>query len=302
MAMLKREGGDGPVHTLSGECLVGRSRRADLRLDDREVSGNHAQIRWTGERWELLDLGSRNGTFLDGRRLEAGERVHLARGSALGFGALVPRWLLADDGPPLAAAECLSEERWVRAEGGLIDLSDDPPVSVYTDPDGAWVIERGGDTEPATPLQTIEAGGATWRLHLPEGIAGTWEAGGPSAVLLDLRFRVSRDEEYVALRGLWRGGEVDLGDKVHNYLLLTLARARLEDREAGSSEGEEGWRDVETLLGMLRIEEGRLNVDIYRARKAAGRAGVDDAAGMVERRRYKRLLRLGPSSFTIEVI
>jgi hypothetical protein len=297
MATLKQA--EGRTFTPGGDCLIGRSRRADLKLDRREVSHNHAQLRWTGERWELWDLGSRNGTFLDGRRLEPAERVALARGSSLSFGALEPCWSVVEDGPPIAAARSVDDERWIRAEGGLLTLAADPPVSVYHSAEGDWVLERSGGSEPVENLQVVDVGGTRWRLHLPEGVVGTWEASRPIVGLLRLRFQVSRDEEFVALSGGWSGGALDLGAKAHNYLLLTLARARLEDREAGCAPSEEGWRDVETLLQMLRFEESRLNVDIFRARKAAGEAGVEDAANIVERRRYKRLLRLGTASFTI---
>jgi len=300
MGTLQREG-DGPPHPLGGECLVGRSRRSDLRLEAPEVSSNHAQIRWTSQGWEVTDLGSRNGTFLDGQRLTSGERVALRKGSALSFGAQAPRWLMSSDSAPAAAATSLRDGRRIGAEGGLIALSDTPPVSVYQDSEGAWVIDSGGELAPAEDLQVVELGGEAWRLALPDATAHTLEARLPSVSLLRLEFGVSRNEEYVTLRAQWAGGVVELGEKAHNYLLLTLARIRLRDRDAGdSSPGEEGWVDVDTLLSMLRVEESRLNVDIYRARKEAGHVGIEDAANLVERRRYKRQLRLGPDRITIE--
>ena len=36
------------------------------------VSVNHAQLRWTGSGWEVRDLMSSNGTWLDGRLLPLG--------------------------------------------------------------------------------------------------------------------------------------------------------------------------------------------------------------------------------------
>lgn len=41
----------------------------DIVLDDDYVSGEHAQLTWDGHRWWLEDLGSTNGTWLDGRSL-----------------------------------------------------------------------------------------------------------------------------------------------------------------------------------------------------------------------------------------
>ena len=53
---------DGPAAPL----LIGR-RRGDLVLDDALVSGTHAQIIPRDEGWVIQDLGSTNGTLVDGR-------------------------------------------------------------------------------------------------------------------------------------------------------------------------------------------------------------------------------------------
>ena len=52
--------------------VVGRSSACDLRLDDPErlASSRHAEISLSGDCTHVTDLGSRNGTFLDGERLE----------------------------------------------------------------------------------------------------------------------------------------------------------------------------------------------------------------------------------------
>jgi DNA-binding NtrC family response regulator len=49
-------------------CTVGRSD-CDLRLDDREVSALHCELVATEEGVRLRDLGSRNGTFIEGVRV-----------------------------------------------------------------------------------------------------------------------------------------------------------------------------------------------------------------------------------------
>jgi FHA domain len=49
------------------EHLIGRGPQCALRLADKNyVSSQHAVIRWSGNGWEALDRGSRNGTRLDG--------------------------------------------------------------------------------------------------------------------------------------------------------------------------------------------------------------------------------------------
>jgi S1-C subfamily serine protease len=52
--------------------VIGREEGCDLVLgDDAEASRRHAEIRRSGDAWEIEDLGSRNGTFVDGTRIEA---------------------------------------------------------------------------------------------------------------------------------------------------------------------------------------------------------------------------------------
>jgi hypothetical protein len=52
---------------------MGRSRQCDVMVDDPNVSRNHAEIRPRGGSWVLTDLGSTNGSRLNGRRLEGPE-------------------------------------------------------------------------------------------------------------------------------------------------------------------------------------------------------------------------------------
>jgi len=49
---------------------IGRSLRTEVRLVDTEVSRRHAQLRRDNDHFLLLDLGSSNGTFLNGKRVE----------------------------------------------------------------------------------------------------------------------------------------------------------------------------------------------------------------------------------------
>ena len=52
---------------------VGRSRQCDVTLDDPNVSRTHAEIRPRGGSWVFTDLGSTNGSRLNGRRLDGPE-------------------------------------------------------------------------------------------------------------------------------------------------------------------------------------------------------------------------------------
>lgn len=62
---------------------IGRWQANNIVLDSREVSRQHAQIRRAAGRYLLEDCGSKNGTYLNGRRLadaeplQDGDRIHI---------------------------------------------------------------------------------------------------------------------------------------------------------------------------------------------------------------------------------
>jgi len=62
-------------HTVVGPAgaTIGRSRQCDVVLDDPNVSRQHAEIRPRGGSWVLSDLGSTNGSLLNGRRIGGSE-------------------------------------------------------------------------------------------------------------------------------------------------------------------------------------------------------------------------------------
>ena len=61
---------------------IGRLDTCDVVLDDPTVSRNHAEVRRDGEGFEVVDLGSRNGTKVNGygivrQRLADGDEIHI---------------------------------------------------------------------------------------------------------------------------------------------------------------------------------------------------------------------------------
>jgi hypothetical protein len=56
-------------------ATLGRSRQCDVVLADPNVSRQHAEIRPRGGSWVLTDLGSTNGTLLNGRRIDHPEVI-----------------------------------------------------------------------------------------------------------------------------------------------------------------------------------------------------------------------------------
>jgi pSer/pThr/pTyr-binding forkhead associated (FHA) protein len=59
-------------------------------IDDRTVSRHHATIRHEGAFWVLVDLGSTNGTRVNGKRIDG--RAVIKPGDEIGFGAARARF------------------------------------------------------------------------------------------------------------------------------------------------------------------------------------------------------------------
>jgi hypothetical protein len=63
-----------PLETLTaGRLLLGRSSACQLVFADDTVSRRHAELRVADGRWILRDLGSSNGTWVNGRRVMEAE-------------------------------------------------------------------------------------------------------------------------------------------------------------------------------------------------------------------------------------
>lgn len=64
--------------------VVGREEGADVLIDNPSVSRRHAEIRLTDDGWVVEDLGSSNGTFIEGRKIDHAQSIGL--GDEIGFG------------------------------------------------------------------------------------------------------------------------------------------------------------------------------------------------------------------------
>jgi DNA-binding CsgD family transcriptional regulator len=65
--------------------VVGRSPICDVRIEHPSVSRTHADIRFGRGIWLIRDLGSKNGTFVDGERID---HAALESGSTVRFGCV----------------------------------------------------------------------------------------------------------------------------------------------------------------------------------------------------------------------
>ena len=68
----------GTVFDVGGGATMGRSDGAEIRVDDPFASSAHARIFLRGDYMHVEDMGSTNGTYLNGRQVKTAERLKVA--------------------------------------------------------------------------------------------------------------------------------------------------------------------------------------------------------------------------------
>ena len=168
-----------------------------------------------------------------------------------------------------------------------------------------WIIENDDGEAVLEDRQVIEVGGARWMVLVPPAHADLVATTALGSALLpalqdaSLRFTVSTDEEHVTLRIISNGKVHDTKPRTHHYLLLTMARQRLADMEAGVADSEAGWLHADDLQRMLRMDRRALNTQVFRARRQLGELDLDGTGEIIERRDPARQLRIGAKDIQI---
>jgi len=95
-------------------AILGRRVDADVVIDDVSVSRRHAQLIRRGDAWYVADIGSRNGTTLNGQPVT--REVRLSDGDTLELGeaclTVQLRSPQATDGPPEPPAAVVPAPSW----------------------------------------------------------------------------------------------------------------------------------------------------------------------------------------------
>lgn len=154
--------------------------------------------------------------------------------------------------------------------------------------DEGAVVHFGRCTDPWTVVST--AAPLTGDVSVTAAASLALEA-------LTVHFVVSTDEEHVSWSVEQGGQSVSLGDRVHTYLLLTLARQRLHDADV--PEPARGWCYADELARRLGITPEVMKVYVYRARRQLDEAGVHGAGGLLERRAATNQIRLATDRIVI---
>lgn len=69
LGQMKPLGGGDPIPLKKKELIIGRRPSCDIRLDFEKVSGRHCVLSYINGTWHVRDLGSTNGTKINGQKL-----------------------------------------------------------------------------------------------------------------------------------------------------------------------------------------------------------------------------------------
>lgn len=136
------------------EMVVGRDPACDCVLEFPMISGRHARMFRSGKEIRIEDLGSANGTFLNGQRIEG--PVAVAAGDLVGLGSYtlvlnvdpVPG---TDTPAPLAAGRAQEPSGLAQELARLLDPPWRPAALLVQAPVLAIAIARGADVAVAPP-------------------------------------------------------------------------------------------------------------------------------------------------------
>lgn len=313
---------------------VGRAPDNDLVLPETTVSGFHACIQWRDGAFFLKDLGSSNGTTLDGEPVSGWTR--LDAGAVVGFGP-DSRWSVEHLEQPKAtatavhlvrsveggAAHPVREDRLTFGSGADCDVStssgrpglhavlfqEDDQLLVT--PVGATEVTVGGApvdaSEPAVlqPGTTFVVAGRSYELVLnpaaTAAIAATAQSGVTRRAYLGVQLRlIDRGDFGDIVVTDARGGHRFEDQELRFSLLQVLARDLLD-----TPSDEPGWMDDERLRlgiwGRRALETqatSTLAKLIHDTRAMLARRGVDGL--FIEKKRGRTRLRLDSGSVALE--
>ena len=312
MASLRSENRVSNIYLLAHHKFGRMKHSVDTCLSEPSVSRIHTIVEWDGEYWKVFDL-SRNGTWLNGHKLDKGQRYTLKPGDKLNFGRDdLYGYLVTDVAAPcdyLITADLGSEnqtEAVTLNPYNLLPNDERPEIALYLDySQTQWFLEPMEASEFKARIvnegEIVSFSNQRWKLCYNRPEEATTALGKDICQLQELHFQflVSLDEESTQLILRTQQREIDLGLRSHHYLTLTLARQKALDIAANIDETEQGWIYTELLAKDLGLAETHINIQIHRARKQLIEAIDADVEGdnFIQRRGGK--VRLGIDQFSV---
>lgn len=292
---------------------IGRAPTNDLVLTDERVSGRHACVWVAGGEVHVEDLSSKNGTFLNDRRIE-GQAV-LAEGDLLRLGRTT---LLRLVGEPEVQPTARRRPLVVEDQGaGVRYVIRSDRFTIGSDPTADLVLPDGPDRLATLVLhETGEVWLGTDDDEREIAVEQPFELAGLKLALREVTDQRTRTEVREPTRYPYRlfatlegptgpqavveqldASARHVVDSEHRATLLyLLARQAARDIEEGRPATDRGWiSDEEVAVGVwgrerLRLEQNNYHVLVCRLRKELKDAGFD--AWFIEKKRKHIRARL----------
>jgi predicted component of type VI protein secretion system len=143
-----------PAHAIAiaaEETVVGRHRDCGLRIPVAEVSRRHCILRLDSSGLRLEDLGSLNGTYVNGERVQGTQELHA--GDRVEIGPVV--YSVVYEGMEVVAVAALPAEATVEAiaaDVATVDIKPSDTSFIEPPAEGAVVtVEQVAEEPPARP-------------------------------------------------------------------------------------------------------------------------------------------------------
>lgn len=104
----------------AGSIVIGRSEQCDLRLDDPDVSRQHATVQEENGRFTIADAGSRNGVLLNGKRIDA--ETEIQEGDDIVLGPFSLEFRLDEPAAGAGSNDAEPATRFISSKDLKIDL------------------------------------------------------------------------------------------------------------------------------------------------------------------------------------
>jgi hypothetical protein len=145
--------GFGSAHALAEKSTIGRNHEDQIVVLAASVSREHAELKKTDAGWTIRDLGSRNGTFVDGVKCQG--RATLPARAVIKVGD-VAMWFLAEVADEPAAPPTMET---AAAGGGVVRYGFGPPGGIELLLAGGSETTTGGALLARAPCTTA------WKNH-----------------------------------------------------------------------------------------------------------------------------------------
>jgi len=258
---------------LNTQHTFGRNKHSsNTFIAELDISQLHAIISWKGNSWYIYDQ-SRNGTLINGKFIN-NTTLKISDGTKIQFGEKkTTEWEVLDCNPPTSYLKSIQNTNNIIELKSSHAFPDEKTPNAFIYPSNEiWKLEENGKTKDLITDTVYSINGKEYLFIENKAMEETMDMGfSPDAAFF--QFTLSSDEEHIKLKLITKNQEIDLGERVHNYILLALVRKKLEDYNAEYVTDDQGWIDVNLLLEDLSKELNKdidiyyLNLKIHRIRK-----------------------------------